>query len=466
MKRFILFCCLLGSFLQVNALTTIEGVFREKDSTKTTIFLKEMTIAGLRREPVSITETITGQSTFRLSLDLKRAAFFQLYIVRGTGNEKFSFSIPLYVLPDGKIQLSIISNGPRRLRCDAQSGLDINNLAIITQQERYNKLMLDKWEHPPTDQASAMAYLQQFDQIADSISQFPGLDPLVHKFIRFWSVDAYSSSLFQFYPSKQNFPDSFFSLPPAKIKYSKDPFMTIFPGNVQNIVNQLNVATGLHPFSGRKTLEQIDKQIHLLKKQIKSVQITDPVIELLLNAYISRYKVGDSFNSDRITFNKLTSTLVDKAKRRMLMSTFNNLEYTIKGAGLPPVSFQDATGSKSSLEQFKGKYLLLDIWASWCVPCCKMMPVFQQLEREYEGKPITFVGLSVDGDSSKWVTRMSELNMHGYQLWDNSGTFMKYLNINAIPHYLLYSPDGKLLNYNMGSPESPEFKRILDQAIQ
>jgi thiol-disulfide isomerase/thioredoxin len=67
-----------------------------------------------------------------------------------------------------------------------------------------------------------------------------------------------------------------------------------------------------------------------------------------------------------------------------------------KPLDLPPIEFADGTGAAMSLADFKGKVVLLNIWASWCVPCREEMPVLDKLETELGGKDFAVVAVNID----------------------------------------------------------------------
>lgn len=92
-----------------------------------------------------------------------------------------------------------------------------------------------------------------------------------------------------------------------------------------------------------------------------------------------------------------------------------------------------------------------------------MTPLVQELEKQYEGRNITFVAISIDGNKQSWLSKMKELNMHGNQFLDLPGAFTKSLNVTGIPHYMIYSPEGKLVVYKADMPSNPKLKETIDQ---
>lgn len=76
------------------------------------------------------------------------------------------------------------------------------------------------------------------------------------------------------------------------------------------------------------------------------------------------------------------------------------------GALSPNFNCTDLSGKKVSLSDFKGKYVYIDIWATWCGPCQREIPHLQKLEEKYHGKDIYFVSISCDNNKKAWENRV------------------------------------------------------------
>ncbi|MEG2277645.1 MAG: TlpA disulfide reductase family protein [Odoribacter sp.] len=105
----------------------------------------------------------------------------------------------------------------------------------------------------------------------------------------------------------------------------------------------------------------------------------------------------------------------------------------------------DVDGNPIELKNYKGKYVLLDFWASWCGPCRKEMPNVVKLYKECKGQDFEIIGISLDGKKSDWVNAIKELGMKWPQCSDlqrwNSTVVRKY-NVNAVPTTVLINPEG------------------------
>jgi len=72
------------------------------------------------------------------------------------------------------------------------------------------------------------------------------------------------------------------------------------------------------------------------------------------------------------------------------------LEHPADGKAPPAYAFVDATGKKVTLADFKGKVVVMNIWATWCAPCKVEMPTLAKLAKAYKGKPVAVVAVSID----------------------------------------------------------------------
>src|SRR6185295_7104772 len=70
-------------------------------------------------------------------------------------------------------------------------------------------------------------------------------------------------------------------------------------------------------------------------------------------------------------------------------------------AAEPPPSFSNLDGGPTNLRDLEGRVVVLNFWATWCVPCLEEMPLLDRLHREYSAKGVTFVGASADDESTR-----------------------------------------------------------------
>ena len=133
--------------------------------------------------------------------------------------------------------------------------------------------------------------------------------------------------------------------------------------------------------------------------------------------------------------------------------------------GRPSPDFKgvDVNGKQMSLRDFRGKYVYIDMWATWCGPCQKELPFLKKLEEKYKGRNIVFVGLSIDADKAKWEARVKSGALCGTQLYIGRGSkFQSDYRISGIPRFILLDPNGRIVNPDMTRPSSEDTEKILN----
>lgn len=137
----------------------------------------------------------------------------------------------------------------------------------------------------------------------------------------------------------------------------------------------------------------------------------------------------------------------------------------------PDFTYNNLRGEKISLMNFRGKYVYIDVWATWCEPCKRESTYLAEVADVYKKHNIQFISLSVDdpGDIDKWRKYVKEHHLRGIQLIADhafDSKFIKNFNINSIPRFILIDPDGKILSPNAQRPSNPFLKKKLDSLLQ
>lgn len=116
-----------------------------------------------------------------------------------------------------------------------------------------------------------------------------------------------------------------------------------------------------------------------------------------------------------------------------------------------------------------GKVTYIDMWATWCVPCCREIPYMEKLAQEYTGNDkIQFISISCDDDHDAWRAKIEKDNpcWPQYVLEGASGKkFMDAMDAHAIPRFFLIGGDGTFIDVNAPRPSSDEVRDMLNQAI-
>lgn len=137
----------------------------------------------------------------------------------------------------------------------------------------------------------------------------------------------------------------------------------------------------------------------------------------------------------------------------------------------PSFDYENHAGGKTKLEDLKGKYVYIDVWATWCGPCRQEIPSLKAIEEKYHGKNIAFVSISVDAekDHDKWKTFVTDKALGGIQLYADkswNSDFTKAFEINSIPRFIIIDPNGNVLDADAARPSNPKLQAQLDKLLQ
>ena len=152
----------------------------------------------------------------------------------------------------------------------------------------------------------------------------------------------------------------------------------------------------------------------------------------------------------------------------------HEFELTIRkmGDGEPGLNFEGTTvdGKTMKFSDFKGKVVLVDVWATWCGPCKKEIPSLKQLEEEMHGKEVAFISYSVDKpkDLEKWKKFVEDEKLGGVQLFgpaDFSSPICTDYKINAIPRFLVFDKKGNIVTIDAPRPSDPKLKELLNKYL-
>ncbi len=199
----------------------------------------------------------------------------------------------------------------------------------------------------------------------------------------------------------------------------------------------------------------------VLQQKITNKTIQENLMYKMLSSYIS-YEGVDGVETPLATFNKSNA---DQARKDKLNKLFAKASTLAKGQPAPSFSYPDIEGSNISLETFRGRYVYIDVWATWCAPCLKELPHLEELQKTYKGnRNIAFVSISIDQNKDAWRKMVTEKKMKGFQLIGDKAWASQICDdymIQGIPRFILIDKEGKIINQNAPRPSSDELTDIL-----
>ena len=131
------------------------------------------------------------------------------------------------------------------------------------------------------------------------------------------------------------------------------------------------------------------------------------------------------------------------------------------------INYENHSGGYNSLSDYLGKYIYIDVWATWCGPCIREIPFFEEVQKEFQNKNIRFISISIDERNrslynyDKWIEYVKDEKLSGIHLFaDNAwkSEFIKSYNINSIPRYLLIDDKGFIISSDAPRPSDKSLR--------
>lgn len=178
---------------------------------------------------------------------------------------------------------------------------------------------------------------------------------------------------------------------------------------------------------------------------------------------LSKFMPADSVKK---YFLKLSPELQrNKVGKRLKYELFDYAELISLKKPMPDFSLPDTANLVRCLSEFRGKYVLLDFWASWCGPCLEELPAVKRIDSLYASKGLQVVGISLDTKKQLWTQAIIKNNITWPNLSDLEGADGKVsvlLNITAIPAKFLLDPEGNIL---LKDASLPEMEKLLENRL-
>lgn len=136
---------------------------------------------------------------------------------------------------------------------------------------------------------------------------------------------------------------------------------------------------------------------------------------------------------------------------------------TGKGAILD-IPLMNSKGEKVNMEQFRGKVIFLNFWATWCPPCIAEMPGINDLYRDVNDEDIEFIMLSVDQNFDK-AKKFRDKKGYGFQIYKATGPIPQMYSSRSIPTTYVIDANGNLAltHLGMGDFDTKEFRQFLQE---
>ena len=209
----------------------------------------------------------------------------------------------------------------------------------------------------------------------------------------------------------------------------------------------------------RQLYPKVLAEMSYIGENTKSDKVRESLIHFLAFTYVEGNGVENITDLQNLYYTYVTSPRLNDIFKKACA------KWDKAAVGRPSPMFKgvDVNGKEMTLRDFRGKYIYIDMWATWCGPCQKELPFLKKLEEKFKGRNIVFVGLSIDQDEAKWAASVKSGALSGTQLYIGKGSkFQSDYRISGIPRFILLDPNGRIVNPDMTRPSSEDTEKILN----
>ncbi len=198
-------------------------------------------------------------------------------------------------------------------------------------------------------------------------------------------------------------------------------------------------------------------------------EIQNPEIKQnLLSMHVGQCVQAEELDIDR--FWTLVNEKCDKSIVDQYQYIIDAKKNTASGKQCPDVTFSDINGTSHKLSDFFGKVLYIDLWATWCGPCCMEIPYLEKIVEHYKGDDrVQFISISLDRDRKAWENKINE-DKPAWPQFNTSREEDKLLSsqwgVASIPRFLIINADGTICNNDAFRPSADDFTERLDAILE
>jgi peroxiredoxin len=219
-----------------------------------------------------------------------------------------------------------------------------------------------------------------------------------------------------------------------------------------------------------KDLQTTDSTLNVLSKTIDDKNETDKkfiinYIDSVSDPVMAIFALGYTRSIDPNTLSKPVINLTKRfpnnviiaetvAQYNQVITQYNAAPHI--GGMAPEINFPDTSGKPFALSSLRGKYVLIDFWASWCGPCRGENPNVVKAYNEFKDKNFTVLGVSLDSNKRDWIDainadKLTWNHVSDLQNWNSAA--VNLYNFNSIPYNVLIDPQGKIIAFSLRGDE-------------
>ncbi|MDR2844186.1 MAG: TlpA family protein disulfide reductase, partial [Candidatus Symbiothrix sp.] len=211
---------------------------------------------------------------------------------------------------------------------------------------------------------------------------------------------------------------------------------------------------------------RVDKGIQDTSPDFELAYIRNPILksDFTLRA-LKRAKTQDEYEA----FMKFYGQYILPEQIKEAEKFGSSLYKVQEGVTAADFSYPDTEGNLRSLSDFRGKVVLVDVWATWCGHCRREFPALKKLAEEMKNKDFVVIGISIDKekDKVKWVEMIQTQGLPGVQIWSGPGSkVMNDYQIKGIPRCLVFDKQGRVVSPDAPPPSDDALKALLIRELE
>ena len=234
--------------------------------------------------------------------------------------------------------------------------------------------------------------------------------------------------------------------------------------NKETALGHLQFAQVLIAEASNKHKEELFSQAHDEAAKAVAAYSNFPEAVLLDGKALANLKQDDAAKAQFERFLKMRSPNSPEYRR---VQRFVDQPELARARMAPPFSVATFDGESISMDDLQGKVVLLDFWATWCVPCREALPHIKQVAKKFQGEPLVILSISLDNNEEKWKEFITKNEMTWPQYRDGgfTGPISRMFSVNAIPHTFTIDADGVLQDEHIGDASMEgKLKKLIARA--
>lgn len=446
------FLTVISSFAQKPGFATIKGYY-----SKTTGHNKSLTEVHLYKpENGGMTEiaksTLGDKNSFGFTFIPEKDGIFMV------GSKLFRDDYPVYVKKNKVQEVDV-------------KGHDYHFIGKVS---RENKLM-EEWYHFSND-IRKKAYFFSSGNAGTFEDFYPMLDAFVPAALKFADdkkiKDKEFARIFKDYTVGETYNIMLMHMFTPRRKHPKDDqihqsYKDLAESDFFKTTSLLDL-----PFGNSLLSQYVYLKLRLTKSKFTVSNVlglipNDTLKGQFLAGYLTKLKDYGSYSDLMSRFGKY---IVTDYQKELVNETEQRLAVLKTGIKAIDFEYEDRNGKKYALSDFKGKVVLVDVWASWCGPCLRQIPYLKKLEKEFKGKDVVFIGVSVDEvkNKKKWLEALDQKKPVGIQIWAKgwNSHIAKAYKIRSIPRFLLFDKEGNIISVDAPRPSDPKLKSLIEEYLK